>query len=54
MATLNIGILNVPFLFYEDSFIYIHNIIKPTFSQAVSIITRKVRVFHQSGSEREN
>lgn len=33
MATLNTGILSVPFLFYEVSFICIHNIINKYFYQ---------------------
>ena len=37
MATLNTAILNVPFLLYEVSFIYIHNNIKTTYFQVVFI-----------------
>ena len=43
-------ILNVPLIFYEDFFIYIHNNIKTTFWQVVLKYTQKVRVWYQYGA----
>ena len=44
------AILNVPFLLYEVSFIYIHINIKTTYFQVVLYLSRKVRVYYQPGA----